>query len=153
MPIIDKEQDDGWAIVDGRKAATRTNIAKTIYSYTQWCWVILALTSLVLQATRTVQITEAHAVAMYYGEIAITIAFDFEIGLRVLATLPDWRSFFQHGNNWLDTFLAIGSTVIQLPVVRRSNLYPWFTIFQLARFYRVILVVPRMKPLLVRFLV
>ena len=86
---------------------------------------------------------------MRYGEIAITIALDFEIGLRILATLPNWRKFFQHGNNWLDTILAIGSTVIQIPVIRHSDLYAWFTIFQLARFYRVILVVPRMKPLLV----
>ena len=90
-----------------------------------------------------------HELVMRYGEIAITIALDFEIGLRILATLPHWRKFFQHGNNWLDTILAIGSTVIQIPIIRRSALYPWFTIFQLARFYRVILVVPRMKPLLV----
>ncbi|KIM44013.1 hypothetical protein M413DRAFT_17890 [Hebeloma cylindrosporum] len=145
---IDKEQDDGWAIVDGRKAATRSNPARVIYAYTKWCWILLALTSVVLQATRTVNVSPMHALIMFYGEIAITIALDFEIGLRVLATLPDWRKFFQHGNNWLDTILAIGSTIIQIPAIRRSSLYPWFTIFQLARFYRVILVVPRMKPLL-----
>ncbi|KAF9484619.1 high-affinity cell membrane calcium channel [Pholiota conissans] len=145
---IDKEQDDGWAVVDNRKVKIRSNPAKTIYAYTTWIWIILALTELVLQATRTVDVSPIHELAMFYGEIAITIAFDFEIGLRVLATLPDWRSFFQHGNNWLDTTLAIGSTIIQIPAIRRSTLYPWFTIFQLVRFYRVILVIPRMKPLL-----
>ncbi|KAF8151534.1 high-affinity cell membrane calcium channel [Crassisporium funariophilum] len=145
---IEKDQDDGWAFVDGRKAATKSNPAKTIYGYTKWCWVILALTSLVLQATRTVDVSPMHSLLMFYGEIAITIAFDFEIGLRVLATLPNYRTFFQHGNNWIDTILAIGSTIIQIPAIRRSSVYPWFTIFQLARFYRVILVVPRMKPLL-----
>ncbi|KDR66929.1 hypothetical protein GALMADRAFT_258813 [Galerina marginata CBS 339.88] len=148
LVAVDKGHDDGWAIVDGRKAATRSNPAKSIYAYTKWCWIILALTSLALQATRTVDVSPTHELVMFYGEIAITIAFDFEICLRILATLPDWRSFFQHGNNWLDTILAIGSTIIQIPVIRRSALYPWFTIFQLARFYRVILVVPRMKPLL-----
>lgn len=73
------------------------------------------------------------------------------MALRVLASLPVWRRFFEHGNNWVDHdgVLAIGCTVIQLPAVINSNVYPWFTIFQLARFYRVILVVPRMKPLLV----
>ncbi|KAH9475037.1 Calcium-channel protein cch1 [Psilocybe cubensis] len=145
---IDKEKDDGWAIVDGRKAVTRSNPARTIYAYTKWCWIILALTELVLQATRTVNVSPMHETLMFYGEIAITIAFDFEIGLRVLATLPDWRSFFRHGNNWLDSIFAIVSTIIQIPVIRHSAVYPWFTIFQLARFYRVILVVPRMKPLL-----
>ncbi|KAJ7726287.1 Ion transport protein-domain-containing protein [Mycena maculata] len=52
------------------------------------------------------------------------------------------------GQNWLDTGLAVMTTVIQVPAVQRSAVYPWFTIFQLMRFYRVILVVPRMKPLL-----
>ncbi|KAJ7906586.1 Ion transport protein-domain-containing protein [Mycena leptocephala] len=52
------------------------------------------------------------------------------------------------GQNWLDTALAVGCSVIQVPAIRRSPLYPWFTILQLIRFYRVILVVPRMKPLL-----
>ena len=148
IPIVD-EQDDNWAIVDGRQAV-RTNIAKTIYGYTRWCWVFLALASLVLQATRTVEVSGTHELLMYYGELGITFAFDIEIVLRVLATLPDWRSFFIHGNNWLDTILAIGSSIIQIPAIQTSSVYPWFTIFQLARFYRVILEVPHMRPLLVR---
>lgn len=149
LVAISDDQDDGWTTVDGRKAL-RPNLAKTIYSYTGWCWVLLALASLALQATRTVDVGETHELLMYYGELGITMAFDIEIILRVLATLPDWRSFFSHGNNWLDTILAIGSSVIQIPIIHNSSVYPWFTIFQLARFYRVILVVPRMKPLLVR---
>jgi hypothetical protein len=44
--------------------------------------------------------------------------------------------------------LAIGSTIIQIPVVHNSQAYPWLTIFQLARFYHVILEIPRMRPLL-----
>jgi hypothetical protein len=148
VPIAD-EQDDGWSIDNGRKGS-RHNFAKSIYDHTRWCWVLLALASLVLQATRSVDVDEMHELLMYYGELVITIAFDVEIVLRVLATLPDWRSFFSHGNNWLDTILAIGSSIIQIPVIHNSPAYPWFTIFQLARFYRVILEVPRMRPLLVR---
>ena len=135
---------------NNHKVNVRSNPAKTIYSYTTWIWIILALAELTLQATRTVDVSPDHELAMFYGEIAITIAFDFEIGLRLLATLPDWRTFFQHGNNWLDTILAIAASIIQIPAIRHSSVYAWFTIFQLARFYRVILVVPRMKPLLVR---
>ena len=112
---------------------------------------MLALTSLVLQATRTVTISPDHALLLYYGELAITIAFDAEMVLRILASLPEWRQFFKQANNWLDGLLAIGCTIIQIPVIRNSDVYPWFTIFQLARFYRVILVVPKMKPLLVSY--
>jgi len=139
-------------MVEGRKAV-RSNLAKNIYGYTKWLWVILAFAELVLQATRTVTVSPMHEDVMYYGELVITIAFDIEIGLRILAALPDWRAYFRQGKNWLDTTLAIGSSVIQLPVIRRSPIYPWFTIFQLMRFYRVILVVPRMKPLLVSLLI
>jgi len=149
LVVID-EQDDNWAIISGRKAR-RVNIVKTFYEHTRWCWVLLALASLALQATRTDDADDIHEQLMYFGELGITIAFDIEIVLRVIATLPDWRSFLMHGNNWLDTVLAIGSSIIQIPVIHNSDVYPWFTIFQLARFYRVILEVPRMRPLLVRF--
>ena len=144
-------QDDGWLVIQDRRIPPRSNVFKTIYSYSSWIWVILALTSLVLQATRTVTISSTHALVLYYGELAITFAFDAEMVLRVLASLPEWRRFFEHGNNWIDGVLAIGCTVIQIPGVIDSDVYPWFTIFQLARFYRVILVVPRMKPLLVSY--
>lgn len=45
--------------------------------------------------------------------------------------------------------LAAATATIQLPFIKNSSVYPWLTIFQLARFYRVILFVPRMRPLLV----
>ena len=147
--LVRTENDNGWLFTRGRKTPARSNIFKTMYSYSSWIWVLLALTSLVLQATRTVTISETHALILYYGELAITIAFDTEMVLRVLASLPEWRHFFEHGTNWIDGVLAIGSTIIQIPAIKNSSVYPWFTIFQLARFYRVILVVPRMKPLLV----
>ncbi|KAG6837569.1 hypothetical protein H0H93_006983 [Arthromyces matolae] len=147
LAVINETHDDGWA-ANGDRKTTRPNLAKTIYSYTQWCWVLLALASLVLQASRSVEMTETHETIMYYGELVITFAFDIEILIRVLATLPYWRTFFSHGNNWLDTILAIGTSIIQIPVIFNSSAYPWFTILQLMRFYRVILITPRMKPLL-----
>ena len=116
---------------------------------TKWFWVILALASLTIQATRTVESGPIHRELLNSGELAITVAFDVEITLRFATYLPDWRDFFRQGRNWLDLILAIGSTIIQIPPIRSSPVYPWLTIFQLLRFYRVILVVPRMKPLLV----
>lgn len=120
-----------------------------MYDYTRWCWVLLALASLALQASREVEMSDTHREILFYGELGITIAFDIEIIIRILATLPEWRSFWVSGRNILDLGLAIGCSIIQIPVIRRSGVYEWFTILQLARFYRVILEVPRMKPLLV----
>src|ERR1700683_3149486 len=127
-PVVD-EHDEGWA-VDGRHVA-KDNGLKVIYHYTRWCWVLLALASLVLQATRTVDIGELHETILDKGELAITSLFDIEIIIRILAELPNWRSFFVHGNNLLDLILAIGSTIIQIPAIHQSEVYPWLTIFQL----------------------
>ena len=146
---IDDEQDEAWATgVDGRRRTARRNLVRGLYENIRWCWVALALGSLVLQATREVDIGPTHQQVLNIGELVLTIAFDIEIAVRIVAHLPDWRSFFVQGNNYLDTVLAIGSTIIQIPAVHNSPAYPWLTIFQLARFYRVILEIPRMKPLL-----
>ncbi|KAH8105357.1 Ion transport protein-domain-containing protein [Cristinia sonorae] len=141
------DNDDGWAVVDGKRIQ-RNNRVKEIYENVRWCWVALALTSLVLQATRQVDISPMHQEVLDKGELVLTIVFDVEIFIRIVAHLPDWRSFFYRGQNWLDLTLAIGSTVIQIPAIHDSSVYPWLTIFQLGRFYRVILEIPRMKPLL-----
>ena len=146
--IVD-EQDEAWTTGVGvRRRKAPRNTVRQLYKSIRWCWVALALASLVLQATRTVNISPMHAQVLNVGELVITIAFDIEIVVRFIAHLPDWRGFFVQGHNYLDLVLAIGSTIIQIPVVHNSQAYPWLTIFQLARFYRVILEIPRMKPLL-----
>ncbi|KAI9461510.1 Ion transport protein-domain-containing protein [Russula earlei] len=145
--IID-EQDEAWATGTDPLRTARKNIVREVYENIRWCWVALALASLVLQATREVEITSVHSQILNIGELVITIAFDIEIVIRLVAHMPDWRGFFVQGNNYLDLVLAIGSTFIQIPVVHNSPAYPWLTIFQLARFYRVILEIPRMRPLL-----
>lgn len=223
----------------GTRPSSPSFVLRKVYSYTHYFWVFLALTSVGLQATRTVDTpnSEMQEFVLFWGELVITILFDVEIVWRFLASLPDWRGFFRsdgggnsgvggsgvvvgmggggsislgpggvggaataayggydyyglagpggaqkrsgtgdnphqrnhsagqnavaplsgggatvgvgNGNNWLDLILAIGSSIIQIPLIRNSQVYPWFTFFQLARFYRVILEVPRMKPLLV----
>lgn len=73
-----------------------------------------------------------------------------EIISRFMSYLPNYRKFVRRTRNKVDTFLAITTAIIQIPAIRNSAAYPWLTVFQLMRFYRVILAVPRMKALLVR---
>ena len=147
--LVDEQDESSWAPgTDPRRRTARRNTVREIYESIRWCWVALALASLVLQATRDVNISPTHKDIIDIGELVITIAFDIEIAIRLVAHLPDWRGFFVQGTNYLDLVLAIGSTIIQLPAVHNSPAYPWLTIFQLARFYRVILEIPRMRPLL-----
>ena len=42
------------------------------------------------------------------------------------------------------------TTIIQIPIIHNSEGYPWLTIFQIARFYRVIIAIPNMRRLLAR---
>lgn len=83
------------------------------------------------------------------AELYFTLAFLVEIIIRFMAHLPDYRSFPRKASNNADSFLAVTTVIIQIPIIRDSPVYPWMTVFQLMRFYRVILVVPRMKNLLV----
>ena len=147
-PVVD-EQDEAWAVgAEDRRRTARRNTVRQLYERVRWCWVALALAELVLQATRNANISPTHGQILNIGEKVLTIAFDVEIVIRFVAHLPDWRGFFVQGNNYIDLVLAIGSTIIQIPVIHNSPAYPWLTIFQLARFYRVILEIPRMRPLL-----
>ncbi|KZV67749.1 hypothetical protein PENSPDRAFT_687890 [Peniophora sp. CONT] len=144
-PVVDAT-DEPWTR-PGRRTPRRNPIA-ALYTHIRWCFIFLALTSLVLQATYTASMSETHTLILSKGELVLTIAFDLEIVLRIAACFPEWRAFFWKGQNVLDLVLCVGSSVIQIPAVRDSEVYPWLTVFQLMRFYRVILEIPRMKPLL-----
>ncbi|KDQ07800.1 hypothetical protein BOTBODRAFT_591897 [Botryobasidium botryosum FD-172 SS1] len=147
-PILD-EQDEGWSIIDGKHIRSTSALLKW-YEYVSFTWVVLALVSLAFQASRAADSTDDYKKMLDDVEFYLTIAFDVEIVWRIAGHFPDWRSFKSKTHNNLDLVLAIGSSIVQIPAIHRSRVYPWFTIFQLARFYRVILFVPRMRPLLLQ---
>lgn len=69
--------------------------------------------------------------------------------IRIVAYLPDWRAFLSRPRNNLDLFLAVVSSILQIPAIASDPIAPWFSIFVLLRWYRFVLAFPRMKPLLV----
>ncbi|KAG8763613.1 calcium channel protein [Ceratobasidium sp. 423] len=160
-----EEKDTGWSAKGLRRRAP--NFLRTCYEWppVYYFWVALVLVSFGLQASKTVDsspryldklgeiftiLLDESNPATDLAELILTIAFDVDIAWRFVGYLPQWRDFFMKKNNNLDLVLAIGSSIIQIPAIKHSEAYPWLTIFQLARFYRVILVVPRMRPLLLR---
>ena len=72
-------------------------------------------------------------------ERGFSVAFDVEIILRFLTTLPEWKAFFLNPRNDFDLALAVVSSIIQVPVILTGEAHGWLTIFPLARWYRVIL--------------
>ncbi|KAH7099033.1 Ion transport protein-domain-containing protein [Auriculariales sp. MPI-PUGE-AT-0066] len=135
---------------DATKTRQRTqSFIRVAYVKTRYIWIILVLGGIAVQALRRPDITDWEVLFMDRFEMGITFAFAFEIMWRFAGFLPDWRAFYQRNpGNLLDTSLAISTMILQLPVIKHNPVYPWLTILQLVRFYRVILEVPRMRPLL-----
>ncbi|CEQ42955.1 SPOSA6832_04831 [Sporobolomyces salmonicolor] len=129
-----------------------TSLVRAVYDKTYLVWVAAIVASVGIQGARGVDMSDAQLAVFDSVELYLTIAFDVEIALRVFASLPDWRSFFAGNANLTDTILAVVTTLIQIPVIHNSVAYKWLTCFQIARFYRVIIAIPRMRRLLNRVL-
>ena len=84
------------------------------------------------------------------SETVVTFALAVEILLRLAV---DRRGFFRSKRNLTDLFLVIVTCVIQIPPIRNSGqVYAWLTIFQILRFYRVVLALPVTRNLIVYLL-
>ncbi|GAA5936330.1 calcium channel protein CCH1 [Sporobolomyces koalae] len=136
-----------------RRGFTRsTSFVKMLYERTRLIWVAVVALSVAVLAARQPDTSPQTFQVLNSIEIGCLIAFDVEIGIRIFASLPDWRSFFAGPANLTDTALAILSTVTLIPIIRQSPAYPWLTVFAIARFYRFILAIPRMRRLLTKVL-
>ena len=82
-------------------------------------------------------------------ELVMTLMFDVEIIIRFIVSFPDWRNFFRKSRNLCDLFLAVSTSIIQIPPIHNATAYGWLTIFQILRVYRVILAIPMTRNLLV----
>ncbi|KAG9050174.1 calcium channel protein [Tulasnella sp. UAMH 9824] len=147
-PVIDEKAEE-WTMMNRQRTGSRSAIQEW-YLRTQLGWVLLIFADLVVQGTRTATSSPGHLQFLDSFELVATIAFDVEMVWRIAGYLPNWRGFNEKGVNWFDLFLAIVTTIIQIPPIHNWTYYPWLTAAQLARFYRVILAVPTMRPLLLR---
>ncbi|EST08271.2 Ion transport domain protein [Kalmanozyma brasiliensis GHG001] len=125
---------------------------KRVWGYTKYLWILAIIADISIQASRAIYLGPAELEKRSRIELYFTLAFDFEIVMRFLAFVldGDWRGFLRSKQNRADLFLAVITSLIQIPVIKNSQVYPWLTFFQLARFYRVIAAIPRMRVLLFR---
>ncbi|KAJ1021688.1 hypothetical protein NDA16_003824 [Ustilago loliicola] len=125
---------------------------KRVWGYTKYLWILAIIFDIAIQASRAIYLGPQELQKRSRIELYFTLAFDFEIAMRFLAFVldGDWRGFFPSKQNRADLFLAFITSIIQIPVIKNSQVYAWLTFFQLARFYRVIAAIPRMRVLLVR---
>lgn len=146
VPLFEGKESDWDAVDDHRRH--RSSVLQRLYNFASPAFALLALASLVLQASVTTSTPENIVHILFLCEVGITIAFGIEIVWRILATLPLWRTFFSTKQNIADLFLAIACGIILIPPIPKTPAYSWLTAFQLMRFYRVIMFIPGMRRLL-----
>jgi hypothetical protein len=115
----------------------RVSRLKALYDKTYWIWVVTITFDLVVQGLRSSTMGSSRRAIVDNTELFVTVVLLLEIILRFGA---DWRNFHKSSQNWIDLFLALVTTIIQIPAIRNNeNLYAGMTIFQILRVYRIVL--------------
>ena len=119
------------------ESSRKVSTLKRIYDATYWFWIAVIIFDLVMQAQRSSSMGDGRVQLIDNCEIVVTVALLGEILLRFIS---DWRKFHQSRRNWVDLALAIITCIIQVPAIRNSKrTYDVLTVFQILRFYRVVL--------------
>lgn len=103
--------------------------------------VLLIAFGMVIQCLRSSTMSRDRAHFLYRCEAVITCVLLADILLRLVLYLPHWKVFFNSKINCVDLGLAIITSIIIIGPVKDSlgHAYYWLTVFQIARFYRVVL--------------
>ncbi|KAK6201361.1 Ion transport protein-domain-containing protein [Scheffersomyces amazonensis] len=117
------------------------NIFLKYYYRSEFIFVILIFSDLIVQCLRNYTMSDIRRHSLYRIEAAFTVVFLVEIVARFLFHFPNFRLFFASRRNTFDLSLAIitGIIIIQPIKNKLGHAYYWLTIFQLLRFYRVVL--------------
>lgn len=121
-----------------------------VYLKTRAFWVLLIVFDLIVQALRSHEMSEGRERFINNTETVVTGFLLFEIIWRFVA---DWRHFHRRRRNLLDLFLAVITTIMQFPPINnKERVYAWMTVFQIIRFYRVVLAVSLTRELIMTVL-
>lgn len=134
-----------WSTATQKKHEPSTLLK--LYHKTELFWVSLVVVDLISQGCKSASMSDSRAKLLSNMELGFAFVWDLEMVIRFVAYMPHYWTFFLNARNDFDLFLAIGCSIIQIPPIRHSSAYPWLTVFQLLRWYRVIMVIPRMRPL------
>lgn len=112
-----------------------------LYYRVEYAFVLLIGSDLIIQCFRSSTMPQDRAHFLYRCEAVFTCILLAEILLRLTLYLPHWKIFFMSKMNSFDLFLAIITSIIIIKPVKESlgHAYYWLTVFQIARFYRVVL--------------
>lgn len=131
----------------GRKNLARLDELKRlhrplrIYYKFEFVFVIVIIAAMFTQCFRKHGMDDHRRHLLYRFECVYTIILLAEIVFRFGMHLPHWRLFFVSNRNCFDLFLAVFTFIIVIEPVKEKlgQGYYWLTVFQLMRFYRVVL--------------
>ncbi|TID21777.1 calcium-channel protein CCH1 [Venturia nashicola] len=146
------DSDAGSLAEREREEAAKPKISSLqhFFNMTKWFWIVLIAFDLVVQCLRSAEMGLDREHFIENTETIVTLLLLLEIILRFIV---DWRHFFKSKRNIMDLALAVITSVIQLPPIKKSEqVYPWLTLFQILRTYRVVLAVPITRNLIMTVL-
>ncbi|KAG1470308.1 hypothetical protein G6F56_002758 [Rhizopus delemar] len=155
-PVLADISEEGWEFseaVDAQDIKRRRSILSWTLIITKPFWIFLVVVDLVAMAIKNNDMTQDQLDALDMLETIFSLAFLFEILLRMLAQRKDLRAFFKDRRNSTDFLISVITCIIQIPSIKQHTLvYIWFTGFQVLRIYRVVMAIPRLRNLMSRIL-
>lgn len=121
------------------------------YHYCREVPLIFIFADLIVQCTVDVSSDDDDVRSVYLFQIFVTALLGLDIAMRFCIYLPKVRLFFSSPMNCVDLTLAVLTSIILIdPIYQQKIVYAWLSVFQLARFYRVIIAVPFVRDLWAR---
>lgn len=119
----------------------RQNVGLRYYYKFEFFFIIAIILDLFVQCFRSYSMSDTQRHTLYRFESAFTAVFAVEIIIRFALHFPNWRMFFTSRRNVFDLFLVIITVIIIIDPIktRLGHGYYWLTVFQIMRFYRVVL--------------
>lgn len=108
-------------------------------------WVVVITFDLVAQALRSSDMGQDRKTFIDVTQIVATVLLDVDMIARILVNRRDFHRSWQ---NVFDLGLAVITTIILIPPIWKSRAYPWLTVFQIFRAYRVVMAVPTTRNLI-----
>lgn len=154
-PVLADANEEGvWAYSE-QDEAQRQKLKKNsplalVVKYMNPFWIVLVAVDLLCMASKNNDMSAEELEALNMAETIFSIAFLFEILVRMLNSRKDLKGFFKSKMNSTDFLIAVITCIIQIPPIHQNvYVYVWFTGFQVLRIYRLVVAVPRLRKLMV----
>ncbi|KAM3497669.1 hypothetical protein MY10362_008987 [Beauveria mimosiformis] len=150
---IIREESKGSAFTSDHRSSiqphfddrTRKSTLQRVVKKTKLLFTLIIVFGLICQACRSARMSPSREKFINGAEIAVTLLLDVELSVRLAS---NWRSFHRSWANLFDLGLGTITTVILIPPIRHTPAYWWLTVFQIVRAYRIVLVVPMTRKLI-----